>query len=291
MQRMSPPPRYIIQTVFGSLAVPYALSPFVAYFSVPLHCVKNPQFRTNFALIREEYFGRLGSAAKQLFQWAFSRTKPFIEYPVGGTLELMDCIMEKLRACSVEIRLNSRVEAIERLDDGTLRVSWAGVESIVPSVSMTRHQNIARFTARGRDVKVDYLPFTYTPVHFMVTTSRPLRAAFMMAKRDPIVNLVSDLTAYTPGLPEGKRLVVVRLHRAGAKDAREAAEVFAHLKKGGYLPDDSTMDGFEFSTYDQGRMTTESLADIASAFGDTLRVFRSTNFSNSIGEEVARWRE
>lgn len=289
MKRMTPPPRYIIQSRFGPITIPYALSPFIAYFSVPLHYVRNPQFRTNFALIREEYFGRLGSAAKQLLQWGFSRKKPHIEYPVGGTVELMDRIMELLRQRGVEIRMNARVAAIERLADDAVKVSWTGGESVVKSLSMTRHQSISRLVANGHSVEVEYLPYTYTSVHFLVSTENPLKAAFILAKRDPVVNLVSDLTAYTKGVPEGKRLVVVRLHRAGEKDSKAAMEIFAQLKKGGYIPADSTMDEFAFSAYDQGRMTPKSLENISAAFGDTLRVFRSTNFSNSIGEEVARW--
>lgn len=291
MRRMNPPPRYIVQTPVGPLSVPYALSPFVAYFSVPLHYVRNPQFRTNFSLIREEYFGRLGSAAKQLFQWGFSRKKPFIEYPVGGTIELMDRIMGKLRDCGVEIRLNSRVEELERMSDDSIKVAWNGGKAVVRSVSMTRHQRVSRLIANGCELDIEYLPFTYTSLHFLIKSGVVPESTFIMAKRDPIVNLLSDLTPYTPGLPAGKRLVVVRLHRVGAKDAEEAASIFAHLKKGGYLPADAEMEDFAFNIYDQGRMTPKSLENISAAFGDALRVFRSTNFSNSIGEEIARWQK
>lgn len=291
MTRMTPPPRYIVQTPMGPVSIPYALSPFVAYLTLPLHYVSNPQFRTNFALIREEYFGRLGSAAKQILQWGFSRRKPHVEYPVGGTLELMDQIMERLRDRGVDILLNTRVEALERRADDSIKVSWAGGESMARSVSMTRHQRISRLAANGRDAETEYLPYTYTTVHFLVTTSIAPKAAFVLAKLDPVVNLLSDLTPYTKGVPQGKRLIVVRLHRAGEKDSTEAAQIFAQLKKGGYIPPDAAMDDFAFSTYDQGRMTPKSLDNISDAFGDTVRVFRSTNFSNSIGDEIARWKK
>jgi hypothetical protein len=290
MSRMTPPPRYVMQTPLGPISIPYALSPFVAYFSVPLHYVRNPQFRANFSLVREEYFGRLGSAAKQIFQWAFSRKKPFIEYPVGGTVELIDRIMEKLRERNVEIRLSSRVETIERTEDNSIRVSWNGQESVVSSVSMTRHQRVSRLIANRREVDVEYLPFTYTSIHFLISSTSASESTFILAKRDPIVNLVSDLTSYTPQLPAGKRLIVVRLHGAMDKDETEAKRIFAHLHKGGYIPTDASMDDFAFNIYQQGRMTPESLENIAKAFGEKLRVFRSTNFSNSIGDEIARWR-
>ncbi len=220
MQRMTPPPRYVVQTRFGAFWMPYALSPFIAYFSVPLHYVRNPQFRTNFPLIKEEYFGRLGDSAKQLLLWIFGRRKPHIEYPAGGTLELLDRITERLDRNKIEVRTGTPVSCLEKLDDGRVRVEWDGGSTTTRQVCITRHQSIARFKVRETLLGVGYLPFTYLSVHLLVRMATPLRAAFIMAKRDPVVNLISDLTSYMEDVPAGLRLLVLRLHAwGGSRDA------------------------------------------------------------------------
>jgi hypothetical protein len=92
MGPMLPPPRYVVRTRFGLWWLSYLLSPFLAYLTIPLHYLTNKHYRKDFKYIREEYFGRLGDAPRQLWMWMkgllIAGQKPAIEYPEGGTLAL-----------------------------------------------------------------------------------------------------------------------------------------------------------------------------------------------------------
>ena len=291
MKRMEPPPRYVIQTGVKAFWLPYALSPLFAYLSAPLHYVSNPKFRTNFALIKEEYFGRLGESARQILQWVFASRKPHIEYPVGGTLELLDRIKEKLHEHGVHIQKKAKVQELEKGANGLVTLRWDGGEATARKVFMTRHQHISKMKAGDTCLEINYLPFSYDSVHLLVRMDRPLKAAFILAKRDPIINLISDITNYTHGVPEGCRLLVVRTHGwTSSRDEAGGAEVFQHLIKKGYLSANARLENAAFSSYQQGRMQPDDISRIEQAFTGSVHVFRSTNFSNSIGAEIPRWK-
>ena len=291
MQRMMPSPRYVWNSPIGRLWIPYALSPFVAYVSAPLHYIRNKQYRANFALIREEYFGRLGHATKLLLLWIFAGRKPSIEYPQRGTLELLDRIQELLVQAGVQVKLNTSVLSLEKTDQGMqVRCSDDSTVTAV-KVVMTRHQHIARLVVNGNPVDGQYQFNTYTSVHLLVKTAHPSRSAFVLAKRDPLFQLYSDLTSYMDDVPAGRRVIVLRLPNGKqSTDRATAVNLVNHLRASGYLSADAELEDFHFSTFDQGRIRPEGLEPIETAFGESLMIFRSTNFSNSIGDRVSEWK-
>lgn len=292
MQRMMPSPRYVWNSPIGRLWIPYVLSPFVAYLSAPLHYIRNRQYRANFALIREEYFGRLGHATKLLLLWIFAWRKPSIEYPQRGTLELLDRIEELLETAGVQVKLNTRVLALEKNTTPGLRVQCSdGTTVPAAKVIMTRHQHIPQLVVNGKPVANSYDFTTYTSVHLLVKTAHPSRAAFVLGKRDPLINLYSDLTSYLDDVPPGRRVLTLRLPNGQPATDRAGAETLLnHLRTSGYLAADAELEDFHYSTYEQGRIRPEGLQVIEAAFGDALRIFRSTNFSNSISDRVPEWK-
>jgi phytoene dehydrogenase-like protein len=293
VQKMSPSPRYVWNSAIGRFWIPYALSPFIAYVSAPLHYIRNKQYRANFALIREEYFGRLGHATKLLLLWIFAGRKPSIEYPLRGTLDLVDRIEELLKKSSVQVRLNTRVLSVEKSVKAGVQVRCNdGVILNAKKVIMTRHQYIPRLAVDGKPVDSRYNFGTYTSVHLLVKTAHPSRSAFVLAKRDPLINLFSDLTSYMDDVPAGRRVLTLRLpHGQQATDRATAEKVVSHLRAGTYLAGDAELEDFHFSIYEQGRIRPEGLAAVEAAFGDSLMIFRSTNFSNSIGDRVPEWKK
>lgn len=293
VQKMSPSPRYVWNSAIGQFWIPYALSPFIAYVSAPLHYIRNKQYRANFALIREEYFGRLGHATKLLLLWIFAGRKPSIEYPLRGTLDLMDRIEELLKKTSVQVRLNTRVLSVEKSGKAGVQVRCNdGVILDAKKVIMTRHQYIPRLAVDGKPVDSLYNFGTYTSVHLLVKTAHPSRSAFVLAKRDPLINLFSDLTSYMDDVPAGRRVLTLRLpNKEQSTDRATAENLVKHLRVSTYLADDAELEGFHFSVYEQGRIRPEGLAALETAFGDSLMIFRSTNFSNSIGDRVPDWKK
>lgn len=293
VQKMSPSPRYVWNSALGRLWIPYALSPFIAYVSAPLHYIRNKQYRANFALIREEYFGRLGHATKLLLLWIFAGRKPSIEYPLRGTLDLVDRIEELLKQTSVKVRLNTRVLSVEKSGKAGVQVRCSdGVTLNAKKVIMTRHQYIPRLAVDGEPVDSLYNFNSYTSVHLLVKTAHPSRSAFVLAKRDPLINLFSDLTSYMDDVPAGRRVLTLRLpHGQQANDRATAEKVVSHLRTSTYLASDAELEDFHFSVYEQGRIRPEGLAAVEAAFGDSLMIFRSTNFSNSIGDRVPEWKK
>ena len=293
MQKMTPAPRYVWNSPFGRLWIPYALSPFVAYVAAPLHYLRNQQYRANFALIREEYFGRLGHATRLLLLWIFAGRKPAIEYPLRGTLDLVDRIAELLKQSSVRVRLNTRVLSVEKSGEAGVQVRCSdGVTLNARKVILTRHEHIPRFAVDGNAVDSLYDFGTYTSVHLLIKTAHPSRSAFVLAKRDPLFNLFSDLTSYLDDVPAGRRVLTLRLPPGqSAHDRATAEKVVNHLRASKYLANDATLEDFHFSGYDQGRMRPEGLAAVEAAFGAALMIFRSTNFSNSIGNRVPEWKK
>lgn len=292
MRRMMPSPRYVWNSPIGRLWIPYALSPFVAYISAPLHYIRNKQYRANFALIREEYFGRLGHATKLLLLWIFAGRKPSIEYPMRGTLELLDRLKEQLVQAGVQVKLNTSVLSLEKTEQCAMRVQCSDDSTVTAvKVVMTRHQHIRRLTVNGNPVDSRYDSNSYTSVHLLVKTAHPSRSVFVLAKRDPLFQLYSDLTSYMDDVPPGRRVIVLRLPGGNQSGDRAAAEnLVSRLRDGGYLSADVELDDFHFSTFNQGRIRPEGLQPIEEAFGDSLIIFRSTNFSNSIGDRVTEWK-
>jgi phytoene dehydrogenase-like protein len=292
VQKMSPSPRYVWNSPLGRLWIPYALSPFIAYVSAPLHYIRNKQYRANFALIREEYFGRLGHATKLLLLWIFAGRKPSIEYPLRGTLDLVDRIEELLKATNVQVRLKTAVLSVEKTSENGIQVGCSdGVTLKAKRVIMTRHQYVPRLAVGGKPVDSLYNFNTYTSVHLLVKTAHPSRSAFVLAKRDPLINLFSDLTSYMDDVPPGRRVLTLRLpHGHQANDRATAERVVEHLRASTYLASDAELVDFNFSVYEQGRIRPEGLAAVEAAFGDSLMIFRSTNFSNSIGDRVTEWK-
>ena len=76
-----------------------------------------------------------------------------------------------------------------------------------------------------------------------------------------------------------------------ANDRATAEKLLNHLRSSTYLASDAELENFYFSVYEQGRIRPEGLAAMDAAFGDSLMVFRSTNFSNSIGDRVPEWKK
>lgn len=176
MERMSPPPRYVVNTRLGQYWIPYALSPFVAYITVPLHYLTNPQFRVNFAYIKEEYFGRLGDALRQIGHWIFSRRKPHVEYPSGGTVELLDCIETQLRQAGTVIHLNTRVQSLDKMSSGQIKVRLNSGDYLAGHICMTRHQHVPEFRANDTLLEAKYDHARYTSLHFQIRTQTKLPA-------------------------------------------------------------------------------------------------------------------
>jgi len=292
MQRMLPPPQYFWNSPLGKIWIPYILSPFVAYIAVPIHFICNRQYRANFQLIREEYFGRLSDASRLMLKWIFAGQQPFIEYPTGGTLELLDRISDRLAEAGVKLRMKTRVAAIETQPGKNVWVRCEdGLEIAAAKVFMTRHQNVPRISVAGRPLEVQYDSNTYTSLHLLVKTTNPSRAAFVLAKRDPWIQLYSDLTSYMADVPQGRRVITLRLPPSDRPQDRTAAEaVMKHLVEYRYLSTDVKLEDFHFSTYQQGGLKQECIQTLEAALGDVVTIFRSTNMSNSIGDRISFWK-
>jgi hypothetical protein len=292
MQPMQPVPVYLVPTPFGRMRIPYHFSPFIAYLTVPFHFLTNPAYRERFAELKEEYFGRLSDAAGLIRDWLFSGKKPRLLYPRGGTIELMDRICDRMRAAGVEVKLSTRVLSLRRFSDGTVALDLEGSAISTGHVFMTRHQGLGAVFAAGEEHVLGYERRSYTMLHLLVKSNLPRRISYALSKRHQIFNLISDLTAY---LPESRspdlRLITVRLLRwPGEHDRAEVEQFLDSLRDDGTLAEDKELLDFHFSDYEQGALTKESIATIQSALGEAVTIFKSTNFSGSIGDQVERWR-
>jgi hypothetical protein len=180
------------------------------------------------------------------------------------------------------------------LKEGRLRVHLNhGDPVITQKLFMTRHQSVGALQlADGRilSASVDLRPTI--SLHLRVKTSTPARAAFVLAKKDPSINLVSDLTSFTEGVPSGERIIVLRLHRQVERRDRAAAEEsFGTLVEWGFFTSPAELLDFHFSEFPYRVMSNESVTAWESSGVDGLTIFRSSNFSNSIADQVPRWRE
>ncbi|MDA7506095.1 FAD-dependent oxidoreductase [bacterium] len=292
MTKMTPSPKYVWMNRFGSIWIPYVISPFLAYFTVPLHYIKNPQYRANFRYIREEYFGRLKDGAGLFFKYLFTWPKPAIEYPAGGTLELLDRIEEDVAEAGLDVDFNKKVESIEKVESGELAVDISGERYQFDKVFLTRHQSIPRIAHCGKEFPTGYSPYHYTSVHLLLKTLGLPKASFCLAKGDDIINLVSDLTSYMDDVPEGLRVVTVRFHYgADVKDREGAERIVSRLIELEYFNRGTELQDFHFSSFEQGRMLHDCVTEIEQSFGDSLEIFKSTSFPNSISDRISLWRE
>lgn len=289
---MQPVPMYLIPTPFGRLRLSYHFSPFLAYLTVPFHFLTNPAYRERFAELKEEYFGRMSDAAGLIQRWLFSSEKPRLLYPRGGTIELMDRITGQVKKAGIKVLLSSEVTQLRRVADETVAVRLGDRTITTDHVFLTRHQRLGSVVSGSEEHRIGYECRSYTMLHLLVASALPPQISYALAKRHPIFNLISDLTAYLPEPPSsGLRLITVRLlNWPGARDRAGVEEFVRSLRADRTLAADAELRQFEFSEYEQGLLSRDSKAAIRTLLGEAVTIFKSTNFSGSIGDQVARWR-
>lgn len=155
---------------------------------------------------------------------------------------------------------------------------------------LTHHQRFRQVTAGSQCEAMKYDESHVHALHLLVATGQTSRSAFVAVKRDPLLYFISDLTSCTPDVPAGHRLIVIRLQNWRKPSTEQSAqELLTHLVRHGYLAADSRLTSFHFSSYQQGRLSSCSVAAIQRLLGESVTVFRSTNFTACLSAQIDRW--
>lgn len=292
MTALHPVPVYLLKTPFGLLRLPYHLSPFVSYLAVPYHFFANAAYRARLSELREEYLGRLGDALRLTCRWLFSAQAPRLLYPRGGTVELMRSITTELEGAGVEIALGTRVQSLRRCADGSVLAELGDRTVHAGHVLMTVHQHLEKIADNVGEHALALAPRRHTILHMLIKSALPQRITFALAKRNPVFNLISKIAPYLPEpLDPDRRLLAVRLVNWDVPRDRAEVEKFVRsLRESTIIAPDAELLDFQFSEYDQTCLTRESQALVRRILGQSVTILRSTNFANSIGDQVKRWR-
>jgi hypothetical protein len=228
LEPMPTGPAYLVQTPFCPVWIPYSVTPWINLLAAPLYCLRRSRSLLSWSDLSTS-LQRWKASLKSVYRQVVTGQKQICLYPPGGTLQLMNQLLAAVAQSAVTIQTRQRLESVQKDSDGELCCLVGGRELKTKRLFTTEHQQIcatsaAAATAAHRSEPHDYFDNKqHTSLHLLVKTDSPPPSSFVLAKRNTLFNLLSDLTTYTPQVLAGHRLLAVRLIKNDHPDPRRMA--------------------------------------------------------------------
>lgn len=211
-------------------------------------------------------------------------------YPVGGTPALIDRIRDMVRDSSIEVRLGTRLNGINRRGDV--------IECGLGSSLVTTKTIVLSHQSRLDTISIDgaMLPPTgdmrkAMQLIFVVRDASPIACSFLEFNGHPRLRRVSDVTRYTEDYDGSHRekVIAVSLRAFIGEEEAIVAEVFDDLKQLGVISQDARQVHARWHVYRTTKQSPTVMERLRATLGEQIAFLETRDLAAAIEMYAPRW--
>ena len=215
------------------------------------------------------------------------------KHPTNGTNALIERLFSLGRAMGIQFRSDIHVHSLRIDNDQKTTLISKSQEFSAHQVIFSRGSPILQIHS-GQSRIVPHRSSNNVSIHLLIKASSSHAFSFVHIDEHPLIKEVHDITAHTPGLELGHRLIIVKLlnniFNIAPLPILDAQAIFADLKKIGLLGAKDVLLNSTTTGYAQTRILESCLGDLEREFGHVIDMvpFKLLHEGKTRGDLVAQ---
>jgi hypothetical protein len=216
-----------------------------------------------------------------------------LQFPRGGASELTHNLGLLLDEANIRVIFNEKIDRLHlHRDEDVIRVELSEQTISSKRVLLTSGSAVTEFVDGDKSHLVPLQTWTSQNRCLIIEDADPSDLSYAHCTGHPILGMVFEATPYAqPKTPLGKRcrVILVYLHSGYKSDARTNDEIMRKLLAWGVVGKSARLLKAYQMDHANPTKTRKSLRDIELQSAPFLKALWSTNLSDSIAENTARW--
>jgi len=211
------------------------------------------------------------------------------KYPVGGSKQLLDRLIEELNQLEVEIILRSTINKAKQVKGGW-NITVNGNEEFVNQLILTSLSGINSIDLKDEMIKPKYNASTFYHFHLILggaIEKKKLSYARIMGHK--FIHRVSDITDYSDVQNQIISVGVFKDRIVGLSDNDIVRQIKKYLINRGWIQEDREIIAYHSNQFKTKTIDHFEIKEIKKIKG--ISVLRSTNFIFGLGNNIERWSE